>query len=92
MSHMNMLWVAAGAAVMNGHSDQGQKLKSGLKSFNHGKKRFLSPGGDASDLRPVSGVLNSDVGGFLGGVGEEKRRQSEDSLRQVMYLSCWGQS
>ncbi|KAL6535835.1 hypothetical protein OROHE_012679 [Orobanche hederae] len=92
MSYMNRLWVAAGVAVVNGHSDQGQKLKSGLKSLNHGKKRFLSTGGDAADLRPISGVLNSELGGFLGGSGEDKRRQAEDSLRQVMYLSCWVQS
>ncbi|KAL6554013.1 hypothetical protein OROMI_019686 [Orobanche minor] len=92
MSYLNRLWVAAGVAVVNGHSDQGQKLKSGLKSLNQGKKRLLSAGGYTADLRPIYGVLNSELGGFLGGSGEDTRRQAEDSLRQVMYLSCWVQS
>ncbi|KAL7128897.1 hypothetical protein ABFS83_13G025200 [Erythranthe nasuta] len=91
MSYMSRVWAAASVAVVNSHSDQGQKLKTGLKSLNHGKKRFFSGGGDAADLRPLSGALNSELGGFLGGA-DGTRRQSEDSLRQVMYLNCWGPS
>ncbi|KAF3630771.1 putative calcium-transporting ATPase 13, plasma membrane-type-like [Capsicum annuum] len=92
------VWVATTVAVVNSHADHGQKLKSGIKSLNHSTKRFsssssASSGAGADGLRPMSGMLGSDVGGFIGGgKGEDKRRQADESLRQVMYLSCWGQS
>ncbi|GFZ05601.1 hypothetical protein Acr_17g0011730 [Actinidia rufa] len=95
MSYLNRIWMAASVAVVNGHTDQGCKLKSGLNSLRHGTKRFSSSsaGGDPSDLRPLSRVLGSDLGGFVGSSGgEERRSQADDSLRQVMYLSCWGPS
>ncbi|GFQ04483.1 hypothetical protein PHJA_002592200 [Phtheirospermum japonicum] len=42
--------MAASVAVVNTHADQGQKLKSALKSLNHARKQFFSggpgPGGD----------------------------------------------
>lgn len=93
MSYMNRVWAAASVSVVNSHSEQGQKLKSGLQSLNHGKKRFFSAGGVAADIRPVSGaVQNSDSGDFLpSGGGDDRRRQADDSLRSVMYLNCWGQ-
>nr|KAJ0215149.1 hypothetical protein LSAT_V11C300117570 [Lactuca sativa] len=82
MASVNRIWMAAGVAVVNGHTDQGYKLKSLLiNSFRHGKKAFTS------DLRPLSGLLISDVS-----VGDKKTTQSDESLRQVMYLNCWGQS
>ncbi|KAL3848906.1 hypothetical protein ACJIZ3_010788 [Penstemon smallii] len=85
MSYMNRIWVAATVSVVNSQSDQGQKMKSGLKHLNHGKKRFLfgGHGPDAADLRPLSSVL---------GGGDGKRKQAEESLHQVMYLNCWGPS
>ncbi|PHU12268.1 hypothetical protein BC332_19198 [Capsicum chinense] len=98
MSYLSRVWVATTVAVVNSHADHGQKLKSGIKSLNHSTKRFsssssASSGAGADGLRPMSGVLGSDIGGFIGGgKGEDKRRQADESLRQVMYLSCWGQS
>ncbi|KAL8254144.1 hypothetical protein R6Q59_032365 [Mikania micrantha] len=89
MSYMSRVFITAGVVVANGHTDQGPKLKSGIKSLHQGKKAFTS-GADPADVRPLSGVIDSRVRGFL--TGEERRKQSEDSLRQVMYLSCWGPS
>nr|KAJ0218193.1 hypothetical protein LSAT_V11C300117560 [Lactuca sativa] len=56
MTYVNRVWMAAGVAVVNGHTDQSYKLKSLLiNSFRHGKKAFTS------DLRPLSGLLISDT-------------------------------
>nr|KAJ0215599.1 hypothetical protein LSAT_V11C300117480 [Lactuca sativa] len=82
MTSVNRVWMAAGVAVANGHTDQGYKLKSLLiNSLRHGKKAF------SSDFRPFSGLLRLNVG-----VGDWKTTQSDESLRQVMYFNCWGQS
>ncbi|KAI3698736.1 hypothetical protein L2E82_42520 [Cichorium intybus] len=87
MSSLSRVWLAAGVALVNGHTDQGCKLKSLIKSFRHGKKAFTSStGAEHSDLRPFSTFLGAKVD------GGERKTHSDDSLRQVMYLSCWGPS
>ncbi|KAG5545435.1 hypothetical protein RHGRI_017801 [Rhododendron griersonianum] len=91
MSQLSRVWMAATVAVVNGHADQGCKLKSAIRSFHHSKQRISSSAaGSPADLRPLSCANGSDLGGFVR--GEERRNQADDSLRQVMYLSCWGPS
>ncbi|KAK1437960.1 hypothetical protein QVD17_03761 [Tagetes erecta] len=49
-----------------------------IKPIQPSKKPFTS---SDNNLRPISTVVVA---------GEEKIKQSDDSLRQVMYLNCWG--
>lgn len=78
-SRMNRVILAAGVAVVNGQSEQGHKWKSGIKSFPVGMKSLIS-----------GSAVGSKFDEFT---GEGRRRvASDESLRQVMYLNCWGQS
>ncbi|CAA0825097.1 Unknown protein [Striga hermonthica] len=84
MSYMNRIYMAVAVAAMKSHSDQGQKLKI----LNHAKKRFFS-GPDAADLRPLSGLINSGVGGSVGGGADGNWNQTEESLRHaIMYMAA----
>ncbi|GJZ58442.1 serine/threonine-protein kinase [Tanacetum coccineum] len=73
---------------MDTYHDQGYKLKSLISSLRHGKKMFASSSGvDSHDARPVSSALESNVN-----VGDGGMTQSDEPIRQVMYLNCWGPS
>ncbi|KAK7401984.1 hypothetical protein VNO78_13900 [Psophocarpus tetragonolobus] len=89
MSYLNRVWMAATVAVAQGHTDPGHKCKTALTSIHHNRSRLFS-GGSLSDLRPLSGVVGSEVAGASTG-SSDVVRQADDSLRKVMYLSCWGQ-
>ncbi|KAI3728718.1 hypothetical protein L6452_17359 [Arctium lappa] len=83
MSSMSRVWMAAGVAIVNGHTDQGYKLKSLIiNSFRHANNLPFT----SSHLRPFSALLlRSNVIG-------DRKTQSDESLRQVMYFNCWGPS
>ncbi|TKY66902.1 protein of wound-induced [Spatholobus suberectus] len=50
------------------------------EGHTHKSRRRLFSAGDWSELRPAG---KSDV--------EDRPGQADDSLRKVMYFSCWGQ-
>ncbi|KAK9089500.1 hypothetical protein Scep_028582 [Stephania cephalantha] len=78
--------MAASVAVVQNHTDQGVKWNAGVMRSS---KRWFS----GESLRPVAGVLDMDLGfSPARSGGEEKRKQTDDSLRKAMYFSCWGQS
>ncbi|GJV02178.1 hypothetical protein Tco_1335747 [Tanacetum coccineum] len=75
--------MAAGVAVVNGHTEQGYKLKSLVNSFRHGV--------NVSDLRLFSSLLQSSVS-----VRDVKTTQSDDCLKQwyksyeiTRFLASW---
>jgi len=88
MSSTSRAWVAAGSvAVVEALKDQGicrwnhtlksvqNHVKNNVRSFSQAKKLSSS----SSSVM----VTNSNR-------QQQKTKQSEESLRTVMYLSCWG--
>ncbi|XP_028761573.1 uncharacterized protein LOC114720126 [Neltuma alba] len=91
MSYLSRVWMAATVGVAQGHTDPGHKCKTGLKSIQQNRRKLFSAG-DSSDLRPLSGMMGSDVPRPMENSDVDPRqRQADDSLRKVMYLNCWGQ-
>ncbi|XP_014512796.1 uncharacterized protein LOC106771343 [Vigna radiata var. radiata] len=77
--------VAASVGVVEALKDQGLcRWNNALRSAQHQVKNNVRSLSQAKNLSSSSSTMVS------GRLKEEGRKQSEESLRTVMYLSCWG--
>ncbi|KAK9052542.1 hypothetical protein SSX86_029171 [Deinandra increscens subsp. villosa] len=82
MSSSRRAWVVAGTVgLVEALKDQGfARWNYSIRAIHHHAK---------SNLRSVSQTKRFSSPASMAGI-EEKSKQSEESLRKVMYLSCWG--
>ncbi|KAJ1410733.1 hypothetical protein SESBI_21757 [Sesbania bispinosa] len=77
--------VAASVGVVETLKDQGLcRWNHALRSAQHHLKNHVRSLSQAKKLSPSSSAMVSSR------LKEEETKQSEESLRTVMYLSCWG--
>ncbi|XP_023765927.1 uncharacterized protein LOC111914414 [Lactuca sativa] len=85
MSFRSRAWMVAGTVgVVEALKDQGfARWNTTIRTIHHHAK---------SNLRSISQTkkLSSPAAMASGGGVDERAKQSEESLRKVMYLSCWG--
>ncbi|KAE9457750.1 hypothetical protein C3L33_10345, partial [Rhododendron williamsianum] len=87
MGSVSRAWiVAASVGLVEALKDQGFcRWNYTIRSIHHHAKANLRslPRANNKLSPPSSAVVSSKL-------REQKARQSEESLRKVMYLSCWG--
>ncbi|CAL0322666.1 unnamed protein product [Lupinus luteus] len=86
MSSTRIAWtVAASVGVVEALKDHGIcRWNHALKSAQHHLKNHVISMSKTNKLSPFSSAMVSRK------VKDEKAKKSEESLRTVMYLSCWG--
>ncbi|KAL7607751.1 hypothetical protein Lser_V15G11125 [Lactuca serriola] len=85
MSFRSRAWMVAGTVgVVEALKDQGfARWNTAIRTIHHHAKSNLRSIAQAKTLTsPAAMACNRDM--------VEKAKQSEESLRKVMYLSCWG--
>ncbi|XVE49838.1 hypothetical protein DITRI_Ditri01bG0114300 [Diplodiscus trichospermus] len=88
MSSISRAWiVAASIGAVEALKDQGVcRWNYTVKSaFQHAKNHVRS----ASQTKKLSSQSSAAISKRMSS-SEDKSKQSEESLRKVMYLSCWG--
>ncbi|XP_027342884.1 uncharacterized protein LOC113855440 [Abrus precatorius] len=86
MSSSSRAWsVAASVGVVEALKDQG--LCRWNSAFKSAQRRVQSHVRSLSQAKKLSSSSSAILSNRLNG---EKVKQSEESLRTVMYLSCWG--
>ncbi|GLT48109.1 hypothetical protein SLA2020_217500 [Shorea laevis] len=88
MSSTSRAWaVAATIGAVEALKDQGIcRWNYSLRSLHRHAKNNLRSASQTRMLSPQSSAV------VWNQLREEKAKQSEESLRTVMYLSCWGPS
>ncbi|XP_020255149.1 uncharacterized protein LOC109832123 [Asparagus officinalis] len=81
--------VAASVGAVEALKDQGVcRWNYVLRSLHQHAKRNI--GSSSQVRRKLPASASSSIDGLREERREEKARRSEESLRKVMYLSCWG--
>ncbi|KAI7740963.1 hypothetical protein M8C21_006874 [Ambrosia artemisiifolia] len=85
MSSTSRAWMVAGTVgLVEALKDQGfARWNYTIRTIHHHAK---------SNLRSVTHAKNISSPATIASTGakKDKAKQSEESLRKVMYLSCWG--
>jgi hypothetical protein len=86
MSQTSRAFVAASVGVVEAMKDQLGicRWNHVLRSAQQNAKNHLRSFSQANNLSPSASAM------VLSKAREQKVKQSEESLRTVMYLSCWG--
>ncbi|OMO65041.1 hypothetical protein COLO4_31599 [Corchorus olitorius] len=82
LRYASRVFCQAGMRVFQGMKDQASKCESNLRS--------LKDSASSSSSKQARRFSNTVDSGAFKAATNERLRQAEESLRTVMYLSCWG--